>query len=192
MGSPASDSAWYFTQGMTNRQLPPTNNSRPRYQLIPRVLCFVTAGTDVLLLKGAPNKKLWAGKYNGLGGHVERGESVQAAAAREILEESALTVSDLRLRGVITIDLGDEPGIGLFVFTAEAISRAFTASAEGALGWVPLSRVAALDTVEDLPVLLPYVLGQAAEAAPFSALYHYAADGRLIMEFTPRQEAMDR
>ncbi len=176
---------------MTNRQLPAAG-SRPRYQLIPRVLCFVTAGTDVLLLKGAPNKKLWAGKYNGLGGHVERGESIQAAAAREILEESALAVSDLRLRGVITIDLGDEPGIGLFVFTAEAASRAFTASPEGSLEWVPLSRVAALDTVEDLPVLLPYVFGQAAGAAPFSALYRYAADGRLIMEFTPRLEATDR
>ena len=58
--------------------------SQDRYTLVPRVLCFVTSGDEVLLLKGAPGKKIWPGKYNGLGGHVERGESVHAAARREI------------------------------------------------------------------------------------------------------------
>src|SRR5713226_3919375 len=118
---------------MTNPQLPITTYHLPRYTVIPRVLCFVTSGEDVLLLKGAPDKKLWAGKYNGLGGHVERGESVPAAAQREILEESGLAVTDLRLCGVITIDLEAELGISLFVFTAKAASRQFAASAEGTL-----------------------------------------------------------
>ena len=76
-------------------------DSMPRYHMIPRVLCFVTNGEDVLLIEGAPNKKLWAGQYNGLGGHVERGESPHAAARREIREEAGLDVTDLRLRGVI-------------------------------------------------------------------------------------------
>src|ERR1700674_2038709 len=118
---------------MTNSQLPITNYQLPRYSVIPRVLCFVTSGDDVLLLKGAPGKKLWAGKYNGLGGHVERGESVHAAARREILEESGLAVTDLRLCGVVTIDLEAQAGIGLFVFTAKTAGRQLRASAEGAL-----------------------------------------------------------
>ena len=48
-------------QGLTN----------DRYTLIPRVLVFLTRGDTVLLLKGAPTKRLWAGKYNGVGGHVD-------------------------------------------------------------------------------------------------------------------------
>src|SRR5712692_6807428 len=108
---------------MTNYQLPITNYSPSRYQIVPRVLCFVISGDELLLLKGAPDKKLWAGKYNGLGGHVERGESVHAAAWREIQEESGLSVTGLRLRGVVTVDLETEPGIGLFIFTATALSR---------------------------------------------------------------------
>lgn len=168
---------------MNNYQLPVTNYSGVRYQIIPRVLCFVTSGQDVLLLKGAPNKKIWAGKYNGLGGHVERGEGVYAAARREIREEAGIGVTDLRLRGVVTIDSGEEPGIGLFVFTAQASQRETIASAEGALEWVPLDKVPTLNAVEDLPILTRHLFGRPPEAAPFGAHYHYDAGGHLVMEF---------
>ena len=41
-----------------------------RYMLIPRTAIFVRRGDSYLLLKGAPTKRLWAGKFNGLGGHT--------------------------------------------------------------------------------------------------------------------------
>ena len=177
---------------MANDQLPDANFPAARYQVIPRVLCFVTSGSEVLLLKGAPDKKLWAGKYNGVGGHVERGESVHAAARREILEETGLTVSDLRLCGVIMIDIDDQPGIGMFVFTALAASRDFTASAEGALAWVPRERVAELDTVEDLPRLLPLVFSLPPGAPPFGGHYSYGPEGQLQMEVFSEALEADR
>jgi len=157
--------------------------SRQPYHLVPRVLCFVYAGDDVLLLHGAPDKKIWAGKYNGLGGHLERGESVQTAAAREIWEEAGLKVDNLQLRGVVTVDTGEPAGIRLFVFTARALSRATVASAEGRLEWVPLAEVAARDCVEDVPVLLERLAAQPASAPPFSANYRYDAAGRLKIDF---------
>jgi 8-oxo-dGTP diphosphatase len=157
--------------------------SQDRYQLVPRVLCFVTSGPDVLLLRGAAKKRLWAGKYNGLGGHVERGESIHAAALREIREEAGLEVSSLRLCGVITVDAGPATGIGLFVFTAEAQGRVVNASAEGTLHWVRPEQLPELEVVEDLPVLLPYVLARTPEAPCFGARYFYSADQQLIIEF---------
>ncbi|MCC6299789.1 MAG: hypothetical protein IT314_10855 [Anaerolineales bacterium] len=41
-----------------------------RYTLIPRTAIFLRRRDSYLLLKGAPTKRLWANKYNGLGGHL--------------------------------------------------------------------------------------------------------------------------
>jgi 8-oxo-dGTP diphosphatase len=160
-----------------------TAQSQDRYQIVPRVLCFVLDGDRVLLLRGAPNKKIWPGLYNGLGGHVERGESVQAAAEREILEEAGLRVSQLRLRGVITVDASAPAGIGLFVFTARPAGSSLIASDEGSLEWVPLAGVRALPIVPDVAVLLERLAAQPESAPPFSAHSHYDEHDELLITF---------
>src|SRR5512147_1665564 len=105
---------------------------RQRYAVIPRTLVFITRGERVLLLRGAPTKRIWANKYNGIGGHIERDEDIYSAARREIREETGLVVDDLRLAGLINID-GDQPtGIMLFVFVTESQSGATIPSEEGA------------------------------------------------------------
>jgi 8-oxo-dGTP diphosphatase len=161
--------------------------STRRYHTVPRTLCFITHGNDVLLLKGAPDKRIWANRYNGVGGHVERDEDVCEAALREICEETGWSKNDvenLRLRGVINVDAGDpQTGIMLFVFTARANQRQTGASAEGTLEWIPRSRLLDYDLVEDLPVLLPRVLSSPDDAPLFFAHYSYGSNDQLVIRF---------
>jgi 8-oxo-dGTP diphosphatase len=151
-----------------------------RYQVIPRTLVFATCDDRLLLLKGGPHKRLWAGKYNGLGGHVERGEDIRTAALRELAEEAGLYPVELHFRGLVHIDAGDaQRGIVLFVFHAVADSLQTVASPEGTLEWHPLDSLPFGDMVEDLPVLLPRVLKPGEE--PCFAAYSYDNSDRLVI-----------
>jgi len=156
--------------------------TRDRYMLIPRVLIFLLRGESVLLLKGAPTKRLWAGKYNGVGGHVERGEDVHSAAHRELLEETGL-VANLRLVGIVIVDADEKIGVGIFIFSGECPDGKFQHSSEGALEWHPISRLADLPLVADVAIFLERILQMQAGDPPFSARSHYDENGDLQVEF---------
>jgi 8-oxo-dGTP diphosphatase len=156
---------------------------RQRYTVIPRTLVFITRDERVLLLRGAPAKRIWANKYNGIGGHIERDEDIYSAAMREVREETGLAVDNLRLVGLINID-GDQPtGILLFVFTATSRSGEPIPSEEGTLEWIARDQLAPIDLVEDLPTILPRALDLPPAAPPFFAHYHYDEQEKLIIRF---------
>jgi 8-oxo-dGTP diphosphatase len=159
------------------------DKSAGRYKAVPRTLCFITHGDEVLLLRGAPTKRIWPDKYNGVGGHVEADEDIYTSAVREMREETGLDIADVRLRGILNIDVGQETGIIVFVFTARALGRDARPSPEGTLEWIKQDQLRTLDLVEDLPELLPRVLAMRPDDAPFFARYHYDEGDRLVIAF---------
>ncbi len=123
-----------------------------RYQVIPRTLIFVFHCEKVLLLKGSPDKKNFPNLYNGLGGHVEHGETVLAAALRELNEESGLRLKSLDLCGIV-IDRTD-PAIGIevhiFKTDLDQIAEPLTTSDEGELDWFSREETLRLALVPDV------------------------------------------
>lgn len=154
-----------------------------RYAIIPRTLIFITRPRAVLLIKGAPNKRLWANRYNGLGGHIERGEDALSAARRELHEETGLENVSLRLIGTVMIDAGEQRGIGLFVYQGEYQGGELIESKEGSLEWVPLDSLDSYPLVEDLPPMLARIRAMQPGDPPFSARYFYDEDDRLQIRY---------
>jgi 8-oxo-dGTP diphosphatase len=166
-----------------------------RHQVVPRTLVFLTSrnpqtgDVEVLLLKGAPHKRLWANLYNGIGGHIEAGEDIYTAALREVKEETGLAVTGLTLRGVVHIDTGagDEgprPGVMMFVFAGESAGRHVQPTTEGTPEWVPLTSLKSMPLVDDLHEVIPLALG----GRFFYGHYTPQPDGRLAYTF--RAEAV--
>lgn len=155
-----------------------------RWLTIPRTLCFVTNGDDVLLMKRAAHRRVFPNRYNGVGGHVERGEDPLSGARREIEEETGLTVRDLVLRAVYNIDAGAATGIVLFVFTAVSDSRDVIPNDEGTLHWIHRQGIFDLDLVEDLPIILPRILDLKRDAAPVFVHVSYDEFDAIQMRFS--------
>lgn len=161
-----------------------------RYKLVARTLLFVTRTCSppdcdrdreqILLLKGAADKRLWANKYNGVGGHLEPGESPEASARRELREETGLEVARLNLCGVVHITMPAPPGIILFVFLGEGPRGGLKASTEGMPVWVDFDRLSELALVEDLPELLPRLMAARAEQRMLYGIYHVTDAGLQI------------
>ncbi len=84
------------------------------------------------------------GKWNGMGGKVERDEDVVTSARRELMEEASLDAHDLTLRGTISwpgFGPNGEDWLG-FVFLCRAFSGDVpAANDEGPLEWVAFDRV---------------------------------------------------
>jgi 8-oxo-dGTP diphosphatase len=153
-----------------------------RYMVIPRTAIFLRRRDSYLLLKGAHTKRLWANKYNGLGGHIERGEDPLSAAKRELLEEAGLT-AELWQCGTLMVDTAQEIGICLYVFTGECDSGEPQVSEEGLAEWIPFNRVAEIPAVEDLPILLSRIDRMRRGDPPFSARSFYDENEKLTVRF---------
>lgn len=158
-----------------------------RYSVIPRCLSFLLREEQVLLIRIAEGHGNWSDLLNGIGGHIEQGEDTRSAALREIKEETGLILppSSLYLSGIVNVDVGKSPGVGLFIFVGETKISEIHSSCEGTPEWVDLDDLDMQTLVEDLPALLPRAIKSYHNKQPFCALTTFDEDGSPIIHFNP-------
>ena len=69
-------------------------------------LCYLEHGGCLLMLHRTKRRQTKTrGKWIGVGGKLEEGESPEEGAAREVLEETGYTLLSSRYRGIVTFCL---------------------------------------------------------------------------------------
>ena len=101
-------------------------------------LCYINDGKKTLMLHRIKKENdMHEGKWNGLVGKLESGESPEECVIREVYEESGLTIKNPTLRGIMTFPKFDDIDDWLvFLYTANQFSGDLIESDEGELNWI--------------------------------------------------------
>lgn len=100
-------------------------------------LCYVTRGDQVLMLHRVKKKNdINHDKWIGIGGKFLPEESPDECLLREAWEETGLTLTSWRCRGVVTFLNEGGEGEYMYLFTADAFEGELIECDEGDLQWV--------------------------------------------------------
>jgi 8-oxo-dGTP diphosphatase len=138
-------------------------------------------GKRVLLIhRNARDDDHHLGKYNGLGGKMDRGEDVLTCMRREIREEAGIECVEMQLRGTISwpgFGRHGEDWLGFVFLITRFAGEPFRANPEGALEWVPVASMLDLPLWEGDRHFIPLVFDD--NPCPFHGVMPYR-DGRML------------
>lgn len=105
-------------------------------------LCYIEKDGAWLMLHRTKKKvDCNAGKWIGVGGKVEEGESPDDCLVREVREETGLELESYRLRGVVTFVSDEWETEQMFLYTATPCEGEPITCDEGELAYIPISEV---------------------------------------------------
>ena len=105
-------------------------------------LCYIRRGDEVLLLHRIKKEHDEnEGKWIGVGGKLEEGESPDECLLREVREETGLRLTSWRYRGIVTFVSDRWEGEYMHLFTAGGFEGELITCDEGELVWVPRAQI---------------------------------------------------
>ncbi len=109
-------------------------------------LIYIRKNNKTLMIKKKIGKEYL---YNGVGGKLEREETPERCAIREIKEETGLLANSLNFRGYITFPHFDKLGDWLvFIYECYDFSGEIIESEEGSLHWIADDNILNLNLYE--------------------------------------------
>ena len=112
-------------------------------------LCYIVKDGKVLMLHRVKKKNdINHDKWIGIGGKFEPEEAPEECILREAKEETGLTLTSWRCRGVVTFLQEGGEGEYMYLFTADDFTGELIECDEGDLQWVSLEFLDALPTWE--------------------------------------------
>ncbi len=100
-------------------------------------LCYIEKeGKYLMLYRNKKENDANAGKYIGIGGHLENGETPQECVVREAKEETGLILKNVKYRGIVTFISDIYEDEQMHLFTSTDFSGELVECNEGDLKWI--------------------------------------------------------
>jgi 8-oxo-dGTP diphosphatase len=141
--------------------------------MILATLCYLKRdGCTLMVFRNKKANDIHEGKWNGLGGKFEAGETPEECIIREVFEESGLFIRNPRLHGLLMFPNFKGENWYVFVFTANDLTGELIDSPEGKLEWIPDEKIHGLNLWESDHIFMPWIQ----EGKFFSAKFEYEGD----------------
>ena len=138
-------------------------------------LCYIENDGKYLMLHRVKKKEdINKNKWIGVGGHANEWESPEECLVREVKEETGLTLTSYKFRGIITFISNECESETMCLFTADKFTGNIIECDEGELCWVDKTVVPELPTWEGDRVFLDMLLS--GEERFFSLKLRYEGD----------------
>jgi 8-oxo-dGTP diphosphatase len=135
--------------------------------MINSTLCYLERGDAYLMLHRVKKKNdMNHDKWLGIGGKFEDKESPEDCILRECLEETGLTLTDYRYRGLVTFVSDEYPTEYMHLFTATGWTGETRECDEGELEWIKKEKLLSLPMWEGDRIFLQLL----EENGPFFSL----------------------
>jgi len=120
-------------------------------------LCYLRKdGKTLMIHRVKKQNDVHQGKWNGLGGKFEPGETPEECVRREVFEEAGLQVKRLHLKGFLTFPLfANNEDWYAFVFVCDEFEGEIADSLEGNLAWIENDKLLELPLWEGDRLFLP-------------------------------------
>lgn len=110
--------------------------------MVVSTLCYLEKDNKYLmLLRNKKEKDVNEGKWIGVGGKCEKGESPEECVIRETFEETGIKLESLKMRGVMTFASEGWEDEYIFVYTSDEFSGHITECNEGELAWIDKDKI---------------------------------------------------
>jgi 8-oxo-dGTP diphosphatase len=122
-------------------------------------LCYVKAGGKTLMIHRIKKENdMHYGKWNGLGGKLDAGETPEECVMREVEEESGLLIQNPQLKGILTFPkFSKDEDWYAFIFVADKFKGELIDSNEGVLKWIDDEQLLNLDLWEGDRIFIPWL-----------------------------------
>lgn len=134
-------------------------SSKGKSNMINTTLCYIEKNNKYLMLHRTKKENdLNEGKWIGVGGKFEKDETPEECLLREVKEETGLTLTNYKMRAVITFISNEWETEYMYLFTADEFTGNLVGCDEGELEWIDKKKIPLLNIWEGDKIFLEKLL----------------------------------